>query len=86
MIENEWSTKAKICNAVGIDMVALQQYFNVAKVATKRNGNKPKEFKLLGDDSRLLNGPAVEAYKPSNGGYVREGGLDFKKIKSVGIG
>lgn len=85
MDANEWTTKAKICNAVGVDMITAQQYLNAVGAVTRRNGNNVKEFKLIAND-RASNGPPVEAYKPIDNAFVRSGSLDYKKIKSVGIG
>ena len=85
MDANEWATKAKICNAVGVDMVTVQQYLNAVGAVTRRTQNNTKEFKLVAND-RASNGPPVEAYKPVDNSFVRSGGLDYKKIKSVGIG
>lgn len=85
MDANEWATKAKICNAVGVDMVTVQQYLNAVGAVTRRTQNNTKEFKLVAND-RASNGPPVEAYKPVDNSFVRSGSLDYKKIKSVGIG
>ena len=85
MDANEWTTKAKICNAVGVDMITAQQYLNAVGAVTRRNGNNVKEFKLLAND-RTSNGPPIEEYRRVDKSFVRAGGLDFKKIKSVGIG
>ena len=85
MDATEWVTKAKICNAVGVDMITAQQYLNAVGAVTRRNGNNVKEFKLIAND-RASNGPPVEAYKRVDKSFVRAGGLDFKKIKSRGIG
>lgn len=85
MDANEWVTKAKICNAVGVDMVTVQQYLNAVGAVTRRTQNNTKEFKLVAND-RASNGPPVEAYKPVDNSFVRSGSLDYKKIKSVGIG
>ena len=85
MDANEWATKAKICNAVGVDMVTVQQYLNAVGAVTRRTQNNTKEFKLVAND-RASNGPPVEAYKPVDNAFVRSGSLDYKKIKSVGIG
>ena len=85
MDANEWTTKAKICNAVGVDMITAQQYLNAVGAVTRRNGNNVKEFKLIAND-RASNGPPVEEYRRVDKSFVRAGGLDFKKIKSKGIG
>lgn len=85
MDANEWVTKAKICNAVGVDMVTVQQYLNAVGAVTRRTQNNTKEFKLLVND-RASNGPPVESYKRVDKLFIRAGSLDYKKIKSVGIG
>ena len=85
MDANEWTTKAKICNAVGVDMITVQYYFNAVGTITRLNGRNVKEFKLLAND-RASNGPPVEEYRRVDKSFVRAGGLDFKKIKSRGIG
>ena len=66
-------------------MVTAQQYLNAVGAVTRRNGNNVKEFKIIAND-RASNGPPVEEYRRVDKSFVRAGGLDFKKIKSKGIG
>lgn len=85
MRANEWKTKRNICNNVGVDMMALQQFFNLGNAKGRAGAGGVKEWLLI-DIDRQSNGPAVEAYKPLNSLPVRANSLDFKNIKSRGIG
>jgi membrane-bound lytic murein transglycosylase B len=85
MRANGWVTKRQVCNAVGIDMLAASKYINDDNAKSRGGTRGVKEWFLVEVDRRL-DGPPVEPYKPSIGPPVRAGGLDFKKIKSRGIG
>jgi len=85
MRANGWATKRQVCNAVGIDMLAASKYINDDNAKSRTVARGAKEW-LLVEVERGLDGPPVEPYKPSIGPPVRAGGLDFKKIKSRGIG
>jgi len=85
MKANGWVTKRQVCNAVGIDMLAASKYINDDNAKSRTVARGAKEW-LLVEVERGLSSPPVEPYKPPIGLPVRAGSLDFKNIKSRGIG